>query len=245
MTIERQMRRWMKNGILYAVRKLGRQQYDASLEGALQRLRQRDTSIQTVIDIGASDGRWSIVCRSYFPQAHYVLIEAQSLHESALQALKQHTPNLDYVIKAAGDREGEIYFWENSPTGGIASPQPFADHNIVVPMTSVDALVSEYNLQPPFLLKLDTHGAETMIFEGARQCLKQTAVIIVEVYNFNFAADTVRYPEMNLFLEQRGFRCVDLCDPIYRDLDGALWQMDLFFEPLSSPVFQSNKFKLE
>jgi FkbM family methyltransferase len=243
MTIGMQIRRTIKKGILYAVRKLGRQQYDASLEGALQRLRERYTNIQTVIDIGASDGRWSMVCRSYFPRANYLLIEAQPLYESALHALKQRTPNLDYVIKAAGEREGEIYFWENSPTGGIASHQPFADHNIVVPMTSVDALVSEFNLQPPFLLKLDTHGAETIIFEGASQALKQTAVIVVEVYNFNFAADTVRYPEMNQFLEQRGFRCVDLCDPIYRDLDGALWQMDLFFEPLSSPVFQSNKFK--
>jgi hypothetical protein len=43
-------------------------------------------------------------------------------------------------------------------------------------------------------------------------------------------------------LAARGFRCIDLCDPLYRARDGALWQMDLFFVPDSDPAFESSSY---
>jgi hypothetical protein len=33
-------------------------------------------------------------------------------------------------------------------------------------------------------MKLDTHGAEIAILNGASQALEQTAALVVEVYNF-------------------------------------------------------------
>jgi len=52
---------------------------------ALQRCNERNLVINTVVDIGASDGRWTKECLKQFPKANYLLIEAQQAHENALQ----------------------------------------------------------------------------------------------------------------------------------------------------------------
>jgi hypothetical protein len=36
---------------------------------------------------------------------------------------------------------------------------------------------------------------------------------------------------MILFVESLGFRCVDMFEPLWRQRDGILWQMDFAFIP--------------
>ena len=109
-------------------------------------------------------------------------------------------------------------------------------------MTTVDAQIRIRQLRGPFLLKLDTHGFEVPIFEGASETLRQTALIIVETYNFHLNAGTLRFPEMCDYLAKKGFRCIDMSDPGYRPKDGTFWQMDLYFAPENDPVFASNTY---
>jgi len=78
-----------------------------STDRALRRVANRDLEIGTVIDIGASDGRWSGVCAKHYPDAHYLLIEAQDLHEEALKAYVSAHPKAQYVLAAAGTRAGK------------------------------------------------------------------------------------------------------------------------------------------
>lgn len=214
-----------------------------SLRSALKRCEWRGLDIGTVIDIGASDGRWSLKARNYFLRSAFFLVEAQAAHKKALDRVKATNAGLDYIISAAGDRNGEIYFDASSLLGGLASDTPFAQNCIAVPVRTIDSLVHEKGLRPPFLLKLDTHGFEIPIFEGARKTLKQTGLIIVETYNFKLTPDSLRFHEMCAYLESRGFRCIDLCEPMHRLRDGAFWQMDLFFMPADREEFMSNSYE--
>jgi len=43
----------------------------------------------------------------------------------------------------------------------------------------------------PYLIKLDTHGVEIPILNGSAQTLKDTNVLVVEVYNFDFGPPAV------------------------------------------------------
>lgn len=214
-----------------------------SLEGALQRCRDRGVRVGTVIDIGASNGMWTEKCVKFFPDAAYFLVEAQSPHEPFLRRLKEKMPKLDYVMAAAGDKEGEIYFDASHLFGGLASYEPFAENNITVPVTTIDALVKQHNLQPPFLIKLDTHGFEVPILSGAKETLAQTELLVIEVYNFHVSPGSLLFHEMCTYLEALAFRCVDLCDPLHRPRDQALWQFDLFFMRTDSPVLQSSSYE--
>jgi FkbM family methyltransferase len=205
--------------------------------------RRRDVIVQSVIDVGASDGRWSAELMHHFPKAEYLLVEAQSAaHGEALRQFKATHANVDYVLAAAGDRDAEVYFDASDPFGGVASPTPFAENNIVVRMAAVGTLVHERNLRPPFLLKLDTHGFEAPILEGAAQILSQCSMLIIEAYNFTLRPGCLRFYELCQFLEARGFRCVDLFDLMHRPSDHAFWQMDMVFLPASHPVFLSNEY---
>jgi hypothetical protein len=145
-------------------------------------------------------------------------------------------------MAAAGDREGTIHFDAADPFGGVASEAPLAYSGIIVPMTTIDAEVARLNLQPPYLIKLDTRGFELPILVGATQTLKQTSVLVIEVYNFDIAPSTIRFPELCVRLEALGFRCADLFDVMHRPKDNTLWQMDLLFIRSDRAEFHSNAY---
>jgi FkbM family methyltransferase len=205
--------------------------------------RRQDVSAETVIDVGASDGRWSAGMMQHFPRAKYLLVEAQEkAHGAGLQQFAARHANVEYVLCAAGDRAGEIQFDASGAFGGTAGTLPFAQNNIVVPMATIDTLVRERGLRPPFLLKLDTHGFEVPILNGARETVSRAAMLIIEAYNFTLQPGCLRFYELCALLEERGFRCVDMFDLMFRPGDRALWQMDIAFMPASHPVFQSSEY---
>lgn len=211
-----------------------------SLDLALQRIAHRKTCLNSVIDVGASNGCWSERLRKYYPDAFCFLVEANPYHQKALEQFKTQHPKIDYVLAAAGDTEGEIYFDGNDPFGGLASHEALDRTNLKVPVVTIDSICEAHQLQPPYLIKLDTHGFEIPIFEGAKEALKHTSLIVVEVYNFNLTSDSLRFPQLCQYLEDKGFQCIDMCDPMFREKDGSLWQFDLFFIPKEHPVFLDN-----
>ena len=152
-------------------------------------------------------------------------------------------PNAQYVLAAAGARAGEIYFEALDEFGGQASSVPPGNSAIRIPMVAVDDEVAARSLPGPFLLKLDTHGFEAPILEGAARTLRHTEVIIVECYNFRLSPESLTFDEMCRHLGERGFRCIDLFDPLHRPRDDAFWQMDLVFMRRDRPEFAYTKYR--
>ena len=213
-----------------------------TLKAALQRQVNRNIPIHTIIDVGASNGAWTEFVKPYFPEAFYYLIEANPYHLESLLAFKKQHKNVDFILAAAGNGAGEISFEAKTPEGGSAYYTPYKEGDLRVPMTTIDHEVTVKQLNPPFLLKLDTHGFETPIFNGAVETLKETNLIIVEVYNFRLTDDSLLFSEMVEFLGARGFHPIDLCDLSFRPADQAFWQMDLFFIHSDREEFKSNTY---
>jgi FkbM family methyltransferase len=185
--------------------------------------------INTIVDVGASNGSWSKLALEHFPNAQYLLIEAQPVHKAALETFVANHKNTHYILAAAGDRQGQIHFDASDPFSGQATYNPYKDNDIEVPVTTIDLEVEKSGLKPPFLIKLDTHGFEVPIFEGALETLPQTDAISVECYNFKISPECLLFYEMSSYLDKLGFRCIDMADPLWRPYDSALWQMDLVF----------------
>lgn len=213
-----------------------------ALSAALDRVTGRNMTIQSVIDVGASNGMWTKIARQYLPSANYLLIDANPTHEEALKEYVASIPSADYRLVAGGAEDGSIYFDASDPFGGIASYEKQEGY-VELPVRSIDSLVVELELAPPYLLKLDTHGFEVPIFEGARKTLEETNLIIVEVYNFRIEQDSLLFNEMCDYLGKKGFRMIDICDPLFREYDGAFWQADFFFVRADRDEFQYNSYK--
>ena len=68
-----------------------------TFEAALHRLKGRNISVSTVIDVGASNGCWSQALLPVYPQARYLCVEAQRVHEPALRAFVTRHANAEFV----------------------------------------------------------------------------------------------------------------------------------------------------
>ncbi len=217
--------------------------YAASTDRALERRRRRGTPVASVIDIGASDGRWSDVAMRHYPDAEYLLIEAQECHRRRLEAFCSVRHNANFVLAAAGDRRGEIYFDDSQPLQGLASHVPTEQAKKLLPMTTIDAEVAERGLKPPYLIKLDTNGFEVPILEGAAETMREASLLVIEAYVFQVTPTSLTFDRLCLWLRERGFGVMDLSEPLWRPCDASLWQIDLFFVPLTAPLFENHRYE--
>lgn len=207
-------------------------------DGALGRIAGRGLEIGTVLDVGASDGCWSLRAKPHWPNARFHLVEAFDHWHGDLGSLCRREPGFSYVAAAAGATEGEAYFSNDpaAPYGGRAGDDPI-EGGWIVPQVSLAGEVKRLDLPGPFLIKLDTHGFEWRILEGAAPLFPDTALFVIESYIFRLFDGAPLIGELIAFMESHGFRPIDLSDPLWRPLDNALWQIDLYFVRADRPEF--------
>jgi FkbM family methyltransferase len=210
---------------------------------ALTRITARGIEVGTVIDIGASNGSWSQSVMPFFPKARYLLVEAQQTHEADLKQFVSRNPNAEYVLKAAGEKPGTIFFDASEAFAGQAMTEKTRDGLVELPVCSIDDEVSTRDMAAPYLLKFDVHGFELAILRGAEKTLANTSLLIMECYNFEIAPESMLFYDMCRYLHERGFRVVDMSEPLWRKHDNALWQMDIFFVRADRPEFQYNSYR--
>lgn len=216
--------------------------HSATTDRALERIVKRGMQISTVVDVGASNGSWSEVCLRHFPSPTYLLLEAQALHSKELEVFCNKHCNSKYVLAAAGNEDGVCFFDDSDPFGGLASNEATNGCKTELPMVRIDTLVAKEDLKGPFLLKLDTHGFELQIIQGAEDLLLQTELAIFEAYIFRLNDKALLAHELCAEMDKRGFQMIDFSEPMWRSKDMALWQLDLFFVKKSNSVFGSNSY---
>jgi FkbM family methyltransferase len=212
------------------------------MSSAIQRIAEHKIPIRSIIDIGASDGKWSVSTMKTFPKASFLAIEPLHERQDALEKLKQQHDNFDYVLCAAGDKDGEQVTLEVTDDLDGSTVDGTCGKPRAVPIKTVDTIVAEHTLEGPFLMKFDTHGYEIPILIGAKDILAKTNIIIMEVYNFKITSHALRFHEMCSHLDQMGFRCYDIADPMLRVQDKAFWQMDLLFARSNSGFFSNSEY---
>jgi FkbM family methyltransferase len=213
------------------------------MESGIRQMAPRALQLRTVVDIGASDGRWSRRTMKFFPQARFIAVEPLREREPRLKALRDSNPRFDYALCVAGERDGEIVelaVGEDLDGSTVAGTQGAMRR---VPAHSIDAIMAMKQCQGPFLLKFDTHGFEVPILKGAANTLRDTHYVVMEVYNYRHTNGTLLFHEMCALLESYGFRCFNVVDPMHRPLDGCLWQMDLFFARHDNEVFRESVYR--
>lgn len=215
---------------------------EMTMSGALKRCVDRGLNAKTVVDVGASNGSWSRACMKFLPSAKYLLIEAQEGHRQGLDEFVKEKSNAEYALAAAGSREGKIYFDNSHLFGGLASDTPFDSNCIEVPVVTIDAEVAKRKLEGPFLIKLDTHGFEIPILEGAIDTLKKAELVIIETYNYQLTSDSLKYFQMCAYMAEKGFSTIEMVDFKLRKHDSSFWQMDTFFIPSHRKEFDYNSF---
>ena len=182
-----------------------------TLSATIGILYQKGVRYSTVIDLGCADGTFYLEHFGYglLPGSTCVNVDANTLYEPSLREIQQVLGG-HYVIAGVSDRDGEIELQSGShPYWASAVPpdHPYwsGSHNrpgsaTKVRAVTLDTLVRELALKPPFLLKLDLQGGELAALRGGEKMLAQTDTVVCETAGDEFPAVCEFLVERNLGL---------------------------------------------
>ncbi len=97
----------------------------------------------------------------------------------------------------------------------------------MVPIVTLDELLTREGYASPELVKLDIQGFELEALRGAGGSVRSAEMFIMEVSLFEFLPDSPLLAEVVAFMDERNFVVYDVAGFARRELDGALGQLDL------------------
>lgn len=205
-----------------------------SLSGVLQHAKAVGFTPATILDVGAAYGAFTSTCRTIFPDSRYLLIETLGEYYSFLQTITCSMPDAEFVNAAVTDKSGNVVIHVHPDLVGSSLYKEEEDSDVngvkrIVPAVSLDDLCSDKNTRGPYLLKIDTQGAEIKVLSGAQTVLKEIALILLEVSLFEFFKGGPLLYDCITFMKEKGFVVYDIFDFQYRLLDGAMSQIDIAF----------------
>lgn len=212
-------------------------------DGDLALLRLRDAGMvpQTVIDVGAAFGDWSVACAGVFPQAEFVLLEPIEEYRSILEPRAAQLAHATVLTSAASNVSGTTTInvhqdfvgssLLNETEGGGVDGVPRA-----VTTRRLDDVAQSHSLQAPFLVKLDVQGAELRVLEGAEGAIESALAVLLEVSFLEFFVGGAEFARVIAHMKERGFVASDIFGLMRRPIDRALAQADVLFVREDAPV---------
>ena len=210
-----------------------------SIHGVLESIKAVGFSPKTIIDIGIYMGTEGLY--NVWPEARICLIEPLEENMIYLKQIEKKYPSVLSLNVAASNKDGEIEIWV-SPIGAGIITNKAKERKRKVPTMAIDNIVKDYQLKPPYILKIDTDGHEREILSGARNCLNQAELCIIEIHKFAhlMGNDTITPYEIFSFMDECGMAFYDFAGRSYglKPDVRALRIIDMVFARRDGVVFQ-------
>jgi FkbM family methyltransferase len=184
-----------------------------------------------VVDVGASDGRWSKRGLKVFPWAQFFCVEPLDENQTKLERCCEQFSNITRWQGCLGATRGTAVLNADGDGSSILrghTDNAYGDQREVMVETLDDLIDSEVCRQPD-LIKLDVQGYELAVLEGAAKALSKTEAVIAEVSFVSFQTGMPVFHEVVDFMAQHGFVVADILSMTTRPLDGATAQADVLF----------------
>jgi len=171
---------------------------------------------KVVIDVGAHVGNWHNEARLRWPDAHFILIEAQEACRPFLEAT-----GAEHYIAVLSDKEKEVTFYnrKNDISTGASiyrENTPFFSDDQIEPeirqATTLDDIISEriiFGRKPlnpkDILIKIDAQGSELDILKGGEFSLAMADAIVLELALSDYNQDAPSAQEVHDYLIEQEF----------------------------------------
>ena len=185
-----------------------------------------------ILDVGASNGRWTSEIVKTFPGATVVMFEPGTAYtDEMLATLDTHEPLKHFPI-AIGERDGPVTLHvhpdrQGSTTvdwqeGNFATPT-------TVPMRTIDSLIKEGAMPSPDLIKMDIQAGELAALKGAIGTLPSVRALHLETWIMQaYGGKIPLLVDLMVFLRPLRFRLFDLGTQFRKDT-GLLYSIDACF----------------
>ena len=200
-------------------------------------------SPRVVLDVGANRGNWTRAALKYFPAAQYVLIEPQDHLKVCVQDLIDSGYKIRWVHAGVADQSCMLPFFVSDRDDSSSflprekQSQTRVASETMVPVETLDALLSKYNLPVPDMVKIDAEGFDLKVMRGASSLIGKTEVFLLEAGVLCPFENAVA-PVLSTMADF-GYRLVDITELNRSPKHGVLWLTELAFLRSSSPLLAS------
>lgn len=192
--------------------------------------------VETIYDVGANVGTWTLLAKAMFPEAVVHAFEPLPLHASQftrnakafanvhLHEVGLGSENKTVPLRVANysDASSVLSFSATEDNGGLSEVQ-----QVPITLRRLDEFRVEYSLTGPDLLKLDVQGYELEVLKGATQCLAAAKAVITEVSFVPYYQRQCLFHDVVAFLAEFGLHLTAL--GVSTHLGRRLTQADALF----------------
>ena len=212
--------------------RMKKDQERATMRRCLEEAAKNGLKPATVIDVGAASGTLELY--ETFCDAHFLLVEPLEEFAPVLQEVMAGLKKVDHYFGVASSKPGRVTINVHPDLVGSSMYQEKEDSDVngiprVIEAITLNDLCKEKRTKGPYLLKIDTQGAELEVLKGAEAILPETEFVIIETSFFELFKGGPQFYDCVNYMNEKGFVVYDLFDLRYRLLDGALAQVDLAF----------------
>jgi FkbM family methyltransferase len=200
----------------------------------IRNLTKAGISINSIYDIGASNGIWSWLMAKVVPHAAFNLFEPLESDQYAkdLANVLQDRPDFRMHRIALGDEETTLHLnlhREHVGSTLIALDWEGIVAKKAVPVRRLDDVVSTLKLPPADLIKMDVQGFELKILAGAEISCRRAKALMIETWLYrDYGPSTPLLGEIIDWMASHDFKLVSLGDT-YVAPDMKLSSVDAFF----------------
>jgi FkbM family methyltransferase len=215
-----------------APERLKLQQGVLSMWGSLQNLKANGFAPRTVIDVGAWIGDWTEHVHAIFPDAGFLMVEANPGKKPGLEAIAARlgpSVRLRMALLGPEPRPKVPFYAMEAGSSVLPENTSFDRKELALEMTTLDEVSTAATLQGPVLLKVDVQGYELEVLRGGSQTLARCEVVLLEVSLLEYNQGAPLMPEVVAFMNAAGFVPYDVCGQFRRETDAALCQIDIMF----------------
>ena len=188
--------------------------------------------IRRALDLGAFEGKWTLLLREIYPAAQIIMVDANTDKEPVLRRLgtcqiallgDQDGREVDYYKCQDGDAgSGNGIYRENTPFKFA----PEKRHSV----TLATLLGSDEGFD---LIKMDVQGSELAVLRGGLRIVRNSRYLLLELQTHNYNLGAPHFEEVVAFLQGEGFAVIDIVDLMYSG--DRLIQVDVMFKNRNLP----------
>lgn len=222
--------------------KTSRQINSSTMKLAIDRMKSNSIEPDLVIDIGAAKGLWSKECSNTWPNSEYFLVEPIPEQYNLIPNNLANTIKYKIIKGVCGSEKGTAKLTLTDDLDGSGLYGDSEGKSLEVEVFTINEILKDCGYKK-IVVKLDTHGFENQIIDGAIDNIANVEAWIIEVYGFYVSPTAPLFHELSHRMFSLGYRLFDIVDIMRREKDNAFWQADAVFLRATHPIFKDNKYK--